>query len=335
LLLGIQEYQSIFNLWFPHRFKRVNIHCAYRENGDTAQAKREVGCAFSGGVDSFYTLWRHLPQNDCNPSSRVSYALFAHGFDIPLEAEESFADARNCYEAVLTALGVRLMTARVNIQRFVPRADWGIFHGPALIGAALVLGRLLKRFYVPASHTYTDLMPWGSDPRIDHLLSSDTLEIVHDGASVTRVAKTAIAAEWPATYATLRVCSNGEHALRNCCRCEKCLRTMITLDMLGALSRYVSFPVPLTRRAVRRCWYRHASDFAFARELMQYAERVGRAETAVDLRCAIVCSHLLNTVLRLTKAAIKAKTRSLLKMHRLLNKGRFLVQRLRFRGTAL
>ena len=58
----------------------------------------------------------------------------------------------------------------------------------------------------PASHTYNDLVPWGSDPRVDHLLSSETLQVVHDGAAATRIAKTEAIARWPATYGRLRVC---------------------------------------------------------------------------------------------------------------------------------
>ena len=48
-------------------------------------------------------------------------------------------------------------------------------------------------------------------------------------------------AGWPATYAHLRVCSDPTRrnvdvataTVDNCCRCDKCVRTMTTLDLLG------------------------------------------------------------------------------------------------------
>jgi len=223
---------------------------------------------------------------------------------------------------MLTRLGIQLLTARTNIQRFVPRSDWGIFHGSALIGLALALGRLLKRFYVPAGHTYNDLVPWGSDPRLDYLLSSETLEIVHDGASVTRVRKTAIAADWPETFTRLRVCSIKQNdLLRNCCRCEKCLRTMITLDMFHALPNYRCFPLALERQTIRRCRYFTASDFAFPREIMKHAASIGRRDIVFDLRCAILYSRFLQAGRRLKKTVLAASRRSQRQFgHWLLNK---------------
>jgi hypothetical protein len=292
LLLGIQEYQRVFNLWFPKRFKLVDIHCDKFISLNRQEVKGAVACAFSGGVDSFYTLWSHLPQNEHNPHSQVSYALFVHGFDMPLEDEATFHTAREAYEEMLKKSGIRLLTARTNIQHFGTRPDWGIFHGSALIGSALVLGRLLTRFYVPASHTYNDLIPWGSDPRVDHLLSTETLEIVHDGASITRVEKTAVIARWPETFTQLRVCW-AKNGLNNCSRCEKCIRTMITLDMFGMLSNYTTFPLPLERRMVRRCRYRTVSDFAFPREIINYAIKIGRRDIVLNLGYALLYSRLL------------------------------------------
>jgi hypothetical protein len=290
LLSGIQEYQRIFNFWFPKRFKLVDVHCNNSISPNRQEVTGGVACAFSGGVDSFYTLWSHLPENDNNPHSRVSYALFALGFDIPIEDEVTFRACKEAYVETLRRLGVHLLTARTNIQHFGIRSDWGIFCGSALSGLALVLGRLVTRFYVPATHTYSDLMPWGSDPRVDHLLSTETLETVHDGASATRVVKTAVLASWPETFTRLRVCY-AKNGLNNCSRCEKCIRTMVTLDMFGALPNYTTFTLPLERRMVRRCRYRTASDYAFPREIIKHAAKIGRRDIVLDLGYAILISR--------------------------------------------
>lgn len=292
LVLGLDEYQRAFACWFPWRFRRVGMRVA-GEDEPAPLVGGATACAFSGGVDSFFTLWSHLPGNDPSVRSRVSHALFVHGFDIVLEKQAAFDVAALAYREMGERIGVRLVTARTNAQSFVPRGNWGVFHGSPLSAVAQALGRGLRRFCVPASHTYDDLMPWGSDPRVDHLLSTDTLEVVHDGASVSRVAKTAAIATWPEVRGRLRVCApRADGELVNCCRCEKCLRTMLALDMLGELSRHSSFPLPVDRRAVRACRLRGRSELSFSRELIAHARSVGRWDVVCDLAWVEAASRL-------------------------------------------
>ena len=49
----------------------------------------------------------------------------------------------------------------------------------------------------------------------------------------------------------LRVCWKNYGRRDNCCRCEKCLRTMLMLDLLGKLGPFEAFPLrqQLFRRA--------------------------------------------------------------------------------------
>lgn len=293
LVSGMQEYQRIFNLWFPQRFKLIDIRCNNYERQHEDDVKGGVACAFSGGVDSFYTLWSHPPQNERNLDYQVSYALFVHGFDIALEDEATYSTARHAYEETMQMLGLQLLTARTNVRQLLACVDWGLAHGSALIGLALALGLLLSRFYVPATHTYSDLVPWGSDPRLDPLLSTETLQVVHDGASVTRVEKTAVIAQWAETYSRLRVCWVKPDGLSNCCRCEKCIRTMIALDMVGTLPQYTTFPLPMERQNIRSCRFLNESERAFAREIIDRAIAVGRKDIAFDVRYALFRSRVL------------------------------------------
>ena len=43
----------------------------------------------------------------------------------------------------------------------------------------------------------------------------------------------------------LRVCWENDKELYNCCRCEKCLRTMVILETCGALDGCRAFPMPI------------------------------------------------------------------------------------------
>jgi hypothetical protein len=150
-----------------------------------------------------------------------------------------------------------------------------------------VLDRGVRRFYMPASHTKGHLMPWGSDPRVDPLLSTDALEVVHDGAEVTRVHKTTVIGRWPPTFGRLRVCVSADPAVPNCCRCEKCVRTMTTLELFGLLARHTSFPRPLRRSDLRACKYINRSDLMFHWEIFRAAIEQRRWDVAMDVAVAV------------------------------------------------
>ena len=286
LVYGMQEYQRIFNSWFPQNYKLINIKCSDFDDAGLNGRKKVSACAFSGGVDSFYTLWSHLPQNEHIQDYQVSYGLFVHGFDIPLKDERTYQIASENYCEMLQRFGLHLLTARTNMRQFRP--DWNYTHGAATIGVALILGRLISRFFMPASKTYTTLEPWGADPMIDPLLSTETLEVLHDGAGASRMQKIATLAEWSETYPRLRVCWKEPDGLINCCRCDKCVRTMIALEVLGVLDQYRTFPLPLTRRAIHGCSFLTEHQRLVAKQMIHYANKINKGDIAFDIRYALL-----------------------------------------------
>jgi hypothetical protein len=307
LVAGIDEYQRFFNTWFPNKFRRVKITYDTESGTTRLPADRHVVCAFSGGVDSFFSLWRHLPPNDQETGSRVTHALFVHGFDIEIDDDRTFQGVLQNYRTLFAKLDIPLLTAKTNFQAFGTRSNWGIFHGTALIGLAHILGASIEKFYVPSTHTYRHLVPWGSDPRIDHLLSTETTKIVHDSAEFTRVEKTKAISNWADTYEHLRVCIYGDN-LKNCSRCEKCLRTMLTLDLFGALEKYSTFTNPIRPVLIRNCRYKNDSDFTFAREIVGCAFKLKRTDTVVNVLYAIAKSKILNLSTRLARKLFKHRS---------------------------
>ena len=72
LAYNLYEYREIFYTWYPKLFRQVNISFE-----KTISPSRPVGnavaTALSGGVDSFYTLWAHLPENQSIPDARLTH----------------------------------------------------------------------------------------------------------------------------------------------------------------------------------------------------------------------------------------------------------------------
>jgi len=309
-LIGINEYQTAFGIWPIWRFKPIRIECESLTPAGAENGRDIVMSAFSGGVDSFFTLKSYLPGNDLPKSVQISHLLFIHGFDIKVEYPESFPILRDAYSAMCERLGIKLVSCRTNCQHFGTRRNWGLYHRSALIGAAHAVGRRTALFHVPSSHSFPSLMPWGSDPGIDYLLSTEGTQVMHHGSGFTRIEKTEAIAYWEEIWDKLRVCIPDDSTV-NCSKCEKCLRTMMTLDMLGVLERYSTFQGSPAGSLVRKCRYWNRSDFSFAHEIMIYAWRKKRWDILANLSYAYVRSRILQTLrftrIKLTDAIKRAQ----------------------------
>jgi len=301
---GMREYQRIQQIWKPNEFKLIEIKYTNLKMASAINIAGGVGCAFSGGVDSFYTLWSHLPQNEKNPGYRISHCLMINGFDVNsiLEDAETFSNkTRQLYESMMNKLGLQLLVAHTNIWQFMDKRKWEIYmytFGSVLIACALALGRLFSRFYMASSFQYTQLFPWGSHPLLDNLLCTETMESIHDGAHLTRVEKTAAISHWPETYSRLRTCLfntffiDKAANLENCCRCERCIQTMSVLDMLGVLDKYTVFPKPLKQKYIRNIDFFNIPEkgkykYLYAQEIINLAHNIGRRDVVFNFRYAI------------------------------------------------
>ena len=319
LLQGLAEYQRVFHAWFPERFNPVAIECEGLRAASPGDAPPGMGAAFSGGVDSSYTLLSHLPSDAEGAPGEIDYALFIHGMDIPLHDEHTFTVASQRYQTQLGALGVRLLTARTNVRQFVDVLPWELTHGSALGSVALMLDGLLGRFYIPASFSYTELAPWGSHPLTDPLMSTDTLDVMHDGCAA-RVDKVIRVANWAPARSWLRVCWERPDALQNCCRCYNCVLTMVSLDIAGHLVDCVTFAEKLERSRVRSLRLPE-EELDEAETIIARAEAAGRHDLAADLRAALRASRRRLALGRLRRR-IRALGRALSRRRRPRSSGR-------------
>jgi hypothetical protein len=290
LLANLIEYQRVFHAWFPDRFHFVGIRCRGVRAGDPQRRAVGVASPFSGGVDSSYTVWSHLAENEPDPARRITHALFVHGFDIPLADVRTFEAAAGRYAREMRALGIELILARTNIRDVLDELPWELAHGSALGAVALLLDRMLGIFYLPASFSYDELDPWGSHPVPDPLMSSDTLNVIHDGCMV-RSEKIAKLSHWAPARSWLRVCWERPDATANCCRCYKCTLTMVALELAGMLDQCPTFPAGLEGARIRRV-YMPPQEWREAQTLIRRAVESGRADVARDLRAALWRSRL-------------------------------------------
>jgi len=305
LLWGMMEYQRLQCAWKPTNFKPVGIRPdrlqAARQAAWPGPAGNGVGCSFSAGVDSFHTLWNHLPQNEALQQHRITTCLMINGFDADSDLEDRghFAGIQRSVEPVVKSLGIDLVVCKTNYMCFSDPAILKQSFGAMVTVPALALGQLFSRFYVPSSYRFDEFFRDGSHPILDHLIGSETMETVHDSSYLDRPAKTKVIAGWEATHSTLRVCSNAtgyrsdSGSIQNCGRCEKCVRTMKTLEILQRRDDFSTFARKAGRVDVWKCYFGQKGARIHAREVMAAAWKARRFGIWTDYLVAIGISFVI------------------------------------------
>jgi hypothetical protein len=287
-------------------YSLIDVSYGQLHNGGGKPPGNAVGGTFSGGIDSFYSVWCHMPSRETVPGMELTHCLMVNGFnfDVDLDYSGEFQQVFDTYEPMLKRLGIELLSVRHNAQVFQEAAECVRSKLPTMetnvVAAVLALGDLYACFYLPggATYRYEDNAPHGWHPTVLPLLGNGDTEMLFDGGDATRSEKTLVLAQWEETYSTLRVCwrptvFNRETGLiENCCRCPKCLRTMVTLEMAGALSRYETFPQPLDRKRLRSMHYVSLDEKLFYFDMLKTARATGRGDIARDLRFARFRSRL-------------------------------------------
>jgi len=302
LLSGMEEYQRIQCAWNPTPFVPVKIEAESLQPPIADSNSGAVGSSFSGGVDSAYTLWRHLPENEKNPSYRISHCLMINGFDEDVDLDDSgrFAKIEQAMQPMMDHTGTQFVVCRTNYMDFGDRTMLKQAFAVLVTAPALVLGRLFSAFYVPASYRFNDFYRDGSHLMLDHLIATETMETIHEGSHVKRTEKTRVISKWSETYTTLRVCGSENvydedtKSVLNCCRCEKCIRTMKALELYGELENYKSFPRKLSHLDVWKCWQDYKGTRIFTYEIISEAFKARRFDIVIDYCIAFVLTIVIS-----------------------------------------
>ena len=208
---------------------------------DTLQPYRTASF-FSGGVDSFYTYLKHT--TDPVKADRVDSFILVKGFDIDRRNIPLWNQTLKSINTIATAEKIELLVVTTNIQRLVePILSWEYVHGGCLAAVGLFLRRAFRQIYIPSTLSREEQMPWGSSLALDGHWSTESTTFVHDGTEATRIDKIlSQIAQSPLALEHLRVCYENEKGAYNCGKCDKCLRTMISLYVAGALEKSGTFP---------------------------------------------------------------------------------------------
>lgn len=124
----------------------------------------------------------------------------------------------------------------------------GLHHGLAIISAAVPMAYKHKIgcIYIASSNSPLLDVPCASDPRVDNEIKYASGTVMHDGYELNRQDKVKVLVEYYRTnkeVVNVRVCFKNEV---NCCKCEKCLRTIMGIIAEGEDPTNYGFNIPIS-----------------------------------------------------------------------------------------
>ncbi len=255
LLDNLEEFQTIFGLWFPDKYGRIDIRVD--SEAEEEKVNDRVILSFSGGVDGAFCALNHVLRR--GPIKRklfdVGSVLYVEGFDVNIEYDRECKNVVERNKRLFdTPNDLVFLNVRTNLKYLLSIKRFWISHVCVLVSVASLFRKKWGGVLVGSSHSYLHLLPWGSHPLTDRLLSSRSFEVHHDMV-FTRVEKLKALSAWPEALEGLKVCWEGQYRFDtppdlNCCRCDKCVRTMLAFRALGQ-EIPPSFPGDLTPDKVR------------------------------------------------------------------------------------
>lgn len=222
---SIDNLQRIYSSWFDGMNKIIvtaNVSSEYDHL--PVKPSHFYGSFFTAGVDSFYTLLTHY---------EVSHLVFVHGFDIKLAKTKYRTEISNRIKLVSGWFNRNLIEVETNLREFTDDfCGWDIQFGAGLSSVASILSGI-DTMLIPSSGMSLDIK-LGSHPELDYMWSTNSVNIMHDGAGILRIDKVNKILTSRIALDNIRVCWSSDTDY-NCGHCEKCVRTIIELYASGVI----------------------------------------------------------------------------------------------------
>lgn len=198
-------------------------------------AGKAKGLFFSGGVDSFYTLFS---------IEKPDFLIYIESFDVPSDQKNRARIARERLSRVASAIGSKPITIRTNVKKHptFKQQRFADTHAAVLAAAGHMLAPHLGSVTIAPSWHKGHHAVYGSHWQMDPLWSSSRVEIVHGDNSEKRRARVFAIAGEKLVQENLQVCFENT----NCSRCAKCIRTMVELHQAKQLSNFKVFDQSVT-----------------------------------------------------------------------------------------
>lgn len=284
-LENIKGLMYTWSYWYPDLHK-IEIEAPIKR-APISQGRR--GQFFSGGVDSWFTLLRHVESTPRFPQiGDIDDLITIGGFDIPLQNTTEFEQLARLAGEVAAYYGKRSVVVTTNLRENrsgVWGNVWGmrwatLSHGAGLAAVGLAMEPRYELLKIASTHRFWEPFPYGSHPLTDQLFSTSRTTFLHDHALYSRTDKIERIAESDYALSKLKVCTY-EGKFRNCSQCVKCHRMLLCFDVLGVLEKAKLFDLNVYESNRKRPFLISSdNDYVRAYEVRDLALRFGRTDIA-------------------------------------------------------
>jgi hypothetical protein len=217
---------------------------SFEQHGDGVMA------GFSGGIDSFCNYYDH--SGDRAPKEyHITHFVYnnvgSHGQRSSESDHSVFVKRFAILQEFVHQQGKPFIMVNSNLDDMIGRMPFQSTHTVRNAAVALLMQDRICKFLYASTFPFqqTEVKPSHDmahlDPVMLPLLGTERLECIASGGQHTRVAKTGCVALLEASTQFLDVCTappEGVNRKINCSLCWKCLRTELTLAILGKLDQY-------------------------------------------------------------------------------------------------
>ena len=221
---------------YPEQSFRAKIRIGRTEVNPCRSENKRTAALFSGGLDATATLLRHLDEID------DLFMIF--GADVNCRNQTGIANMKKILQDASEQFGKNGLWCRTSIRKVLrkkkldplvkhPGETWwhGYHHGISMLSMLAPLAWIygISTLYIASSFTKGQAHVCASDPTIDNHMSYCGCRVIHDAYELDRSDKIRLVgkyAEATGNNLYIRACIKSKEAL-NCCKCEKCIRTIL------------------------------------------------------------------------------------------------------------
>lgn len=206
--------------------------------------KKDIHCVAtgaSGGIDSFYTVMRHL--TDIEESFKLThlfYVAISNNVTSLESLRKEYENGNKTINKISKELNLPIITLFSNESEFYYT---GIVNGGALryVGMVYALQKLFSIYYLSSGFKFVDMKIKKGDSHYYDLfnlfcVSTKSIQFYSTGGEVGRPEKTSYIEKFEVVKKYLHVCNFND--TQNCSKCDKCFRTMFSLYADGILENF-------------------------------------------------------------------------------------------------
>lgn len=254
----VPTLEQTFKKYINYR-KREPIQVISKGKSSYDYKGNAVGTGCSLGVDSFSVIKKYLLDDDCMPNYRLThFACFnvgAFGTHNTESTRSSFYREVNRIKQFAQKLNLPVVAVDTNLHEFYPELSFNWSNAFLNMGCVLALQKLWNK-YIFASDFSCDNFEfdifWNAKytPFLLPHLCTESTELINGDMEKSRSAKVNYIMNDDMVKQNLNVClkeqyinNNNRHRdtksnYINCGYCEKCLRTILQLEIYGKLEEY-------------------------------------------------------------------------------------------------